>query len=111
MTYYTTGQVTKILSISKPTLYKLCKSKNINPQRTAGGNYRFSDYDVKKLLNQNEDEINIEKQFINTVNDVWFILKKLAEEIWGIEGEEKLKDILRKNQKEIFILNVSNFKE
>jgi len=110
--YYTTGQVIKLLNISKPTLYKICKSKKINPQRTTGGNYRFSEYDLKQLLNENVDSINIEQYFVKTVNDIWLILKKLAEEIWGLkDGEEKLKEILKKNQNEIFILNVSNFKE
>ena len=112
MSFYTTSQATKILNISRPTLYKLCKSRNIKPQQTIGGNYRFSEYDIKKLLNKDEQQINLEKQFVNIVNDIWFILRKFADDIWGLkEGEKRLIEILRKNQDEIFILNMSNFKE
>ena len=48
---YTTGKIIKILNISRPTLYKLCKSKGISPVKTPGGNYRYSESDLKRLLN------------------------------------------------------------
>ena len=108
--YYTTGQITKILNISKPTLYKLCKEKNINPRKTAGGNYRFSEIDLRQLLGESEVK-NIEQSFVKVVNDVWLILKNMAEEIWGVEGEKRLIEILKKNKDNIFILNKSIFKE
>lgn len=107
---YTTGQVTKILNVSKPTLYKICKNKGIKPQRTTGGNYRFSDLDLKKILDSDEINLDIEQKFVKTVNDIWFMLKGLAEEIWGIEkGEKKLRRILEKHKDNIFILNMTKF--
>jgi len=107
---YTTKQILKILNISKPTLYKICKEKQIVPKKTIGGHCRYSDEDVKRLLDDKINSKDIETKFIETVNDVWFILKKLSEEIWGIEkGQEKLIEILQKNKEDIFILNLSNF--
>lgn len=109
--YYTTKQVLKFLNISKPTLYRICKKKKIKPQKTAGGNYRFSEQDLNRIFDNECFEIDIEKKFVKTSRDIWLMLKGLAEEIWGIEnGEQKLKTILEKN-KDIFILNESNFKE
>ena len=108
--YYSTGQVTEILNISRPTLYKLCKKKGINPKKTVGGNYRYTMADVNKLLDKQIDERCTEDKFINAVNDVWLIMKKLSDEIWGFEmGEKKLIDILQKNKNDIFILNITNF--
>ena len=109
---YTTGQITKILNISRPTLYNLCKKKKIRPQRTAGGNYRYSEENLKELLEQNLDEKDLETSFVEAVNDIWVILKKLADNVWGVDqGEERLVQILQKNKNDIFILNISNFKE
>lgn len=109
----TTGQVVKLLNISRPTLYKLCKKKGIQPKKTAGGNYRYSDRDLKQLVNQEGiDTRNIEIKFVDAVNDIWIILKKLSQEVWGLEnGEKKLIEILQKNKEDIFILNISHFKE
>ena len=107
---YTTGEATRLLNVSRPTLYKLCKDKGIEPNKTAGGNYRFTEIQIKKLLNQNLDTRNIEEKFVNAVNDVWIIFKKLAEDIWGLEGEKKLIEILEKNKQDIFLLNLSDFK-
>jgi hypothetical protein len=109
---YTTSQVQKIINVSKPTLYKLCKQKCVIPQKTSGGHSRYSDQDIKKLLGENGLNKNIDQKFVETVNDVWFILKKLSEDIWGIgKGEQKLIDIIQKNRNDIFILNLSVFKE
>lgn len=107
---YTTGQVTKYLNVSRPTLYKLCKEKGIRLKKTAGGNYRFSEEDLQKLIDEEKvDARGVEEKFVDTVNDVWLVLKKLAIEIWGIEdGERKLVEVLKKNKKDIFLLNVTN---
>lgn len=107
---YTTGDILKKINVSRPTLYKLCKNKGVKPHRTAGGNYRFTEVQVKKLLNQKLDPRDIDEKFVNAVNDVWVIFKKLAEDIWGLEGEEKLIEILENNKQDIFLLNLSNFK-
>ena len=108
---YTTGETTRLLNISRPTLYKLCKVKGIKPKKTVGGNYRFSDNDIRRLINKTIDENDIEEKFVNAVNDVWMIFKGFAEEIWGLEkGETRLKEILRNNKEDIFIINISNFK-
>jgi len=107
---YTTKQILKILNVSKPTLYKLCKDRKIVAKKTVGGHCRYSDEDVKELLGDQINSKDIETKFIETVNDVWLILKKLSEEIWGMEkGQEKLIEILQKNKQDIFILNLSNF--
>ena len=107
---YSTGQVVDILNISRPTLYKLCKNKGLIPKKTAGGNYRFTQDDLRILMGNKVDDRNIEDKFVNAVNDVWLIMKKFAEDIWGIEkGEKKLIELLQNNRKDIFILNITNF--
>jgi len=109
---YTTGEVTKRLNISRPTLYKLCKDKRIRPSSTPGGNYRYSDEDLKRLLEiYNIDTRDVEDKFVNAINEVWIIFKKMAEELWGIgEGERKLREILENNKSDIFLLNSTSFK-
>lgn len=108
---HSTGEVLKLLNISKPTLYKLCKTRGIVPKRI-GRNYRYSEDDLKLLLKYGEIDIrSVEDKFVSTINDVWFVLIKFAGELWGNEGESKLKEILLKNRQNIFILNVSNFEE
>jgi excisionase family DNA binding protein len=104
----TTNQVLKLLNVSKPTLYKLLKQKQITAKKTVGGHRRYSEDDLKRLLNDQNGK-SIETKFVDAVNDVWIILKKLSEDIWGIEGQDKLTEILLKNKKEIFILNISKF--
>lgn len=107
---YSTKQALKQLGISKPTLYKLCKKKGILP-KTIGGHYRFSDNDIKKLLSsEGIDTRDIEEKFVSLVNDVWFVLVEFSNQVWS-NGEEKLKEILMKNKDNIFIMNLSTFKE
>ena len=109
---YTTGRLIQILNISRPTLYKFCKKKGIKPKKTPGGNYRYTELDLKTLLDdQGVDSRNVEEKLVNTINDVWIILKKLAEEVWGEQGERKLVELIEKNKNDIFILNLSTFKE
>ena len=61
-------------------------------------------------MNNKIENYDIEDKFINAVNDVWFIMIKLANEIWGVDkGEKKLIELLQKNKKNIFILNMTNF--
>lgn len=105
-----TKEVLKLLKISKPTLYKLCKQKGIKP-KTVGGHYRYTDADLKKILtSQGVDTRNIESKFVDLVNDIWLTLVEFSNQIWD-NGEEKLKEILIKNKSDIFIMNVTNFKE
>lgn len=105
-----TKEVLKLLKISKPTLYKLCKQKGIKP-KTVGGHYRYTDTDLKKILtSQGIDTRNIESKFVDLVNDIWLTLVEFSNQIWD-NGEEKLKEILIKNKSDIFIMNVTNFKE
>ena len=109
--FYNTGKVCKILQVSRPTLYKLCKERNVKPKKTSGGNYRFTELDLKRLMGDEKiDDRNIEEKFVELVNDNWLLMKQFAEEIWGIEsGQKKLKRILEKNKNDIFILNISTF--
>lgn len=107
---YKTSDVLRLCNISKPTLYKICKAKNIKVGRTIGGNYRYSEKDVQAILGENIDTQSVERRFISTINDVWEVLTNMATEIWGKQGEQKLKDILNKNKNEIFLLNISEFK-
>ena len=107
---YSTKDVLKKLSISKPTLYKLCKKKSIEPLRI-GNHYRYTDIDLKKLLSQEFDDRKIDDKFVSLVNDVWLTLVEFSNEIWKDQGETKLKEILLRNKENIFILNVSTFKE
>ena len=107
---FSTKDALKKLGISKPTLYKLLKQKNIKP-KTVGGHYRYTDEDIKKLLSsQGIDTRDIETKFVNLVNDVWFSLVEFSNQIWD-NGEERLKEILLKNKENIFIMNISTFKE
>ena len=107
---YTTGEITKRLNVSRPTLYKLCKQKKIFPKKTVGGNYRYSEIDFINLLNDFElDDKNIEDKFIKLSKDIWLILTEFSKTIWGNEiGEERLRDIVQNNN--LFIMNVSQFK-
>jgi excisionase family DNA binding protein len=107
---YSTKDVLKLLKISKPTLYKLCKKKGIRP-KTVGGHYRYSETDLKKLLtSQGIDTRDIESKFVELVNDVWFVLVQFSNQLWD-EGEDKLREILLKNKSNIFLMNISTFKE
>jgi excisionase family DNA binding protein len=107
---YSTKTALKLLGISKPTLYKLCKQKGIKP-KTIGGHYRYSDADLKKLLtSQGIDTRDLETKFVSLVNDVWFVLVEFSNQLWE-DGEDKLKEILMKNKENIFIMNISTFKE
>jgi len=106
---YSTKDVLKKLKISKPTLYKLCKQKNVNPTR-AGNHYRYTDKDINNLLSQELDDRKIDEKFVGLVNDIWLMLVEFSNEIWS-DGEIKLKEILLRNKENIFILNVSTFKE
>lgn len=108
--YCTTKDALKLLGISKPTLYKLCKHKGIKP-KTVGGHYRYSELDIKKLLSsEGIDTRNLEEKFVSLVNDVWYVLVEFSNQMWS-NGEEKLKEILMKNKDNIFIMNLSTFKE
>jgi excisionase family DNA binding protein len=107
---YSTKTALKLLGISKPTLYKLCKQKGIK-SKTIGGHYRYSDADLKKLLtSQGVDTRDLETKFVSLVNDVWFVLVEFSNQLWE-DGEDKLKKILMKNKENIFIMNISTFKE
>ena len=107
--YSTTKDVLKKLNISKPTLYKLCKQKDVKPIR-AGNHYRYTDKDIKNLLSQELDDTKIDEKFVSLVNDIWLMLVEFSNEIWD-DGETRLKEILLRNKENIFILNVSTFKE
>lgn len=107
---HTTKEVLKLLKISKPTLYKLCKQKGIKP-RTVGGHYRYTDLDLKKILtSQGIDARNIDAKFVDLVNELWFVLVEFSNQIWE-DGEDKLKEILLRNRSNIFLMNISTFKE
>lgn len=107
---FTTKTTLKLLNISKPTLYKLLKQKGIKP-KTVGKHYRYSEDDIKKLLtSQGIDTRDIETKFVNLVNDIWNMLVEFSNQIWN-DGEEKLKEIMINNKENIFIMNISTFKE
>lgn len=108
---YTTKEVLKKLGISKPTLYKICKQKGLKPQ-LVGKHYRYTDENLKQILSDSGyDTRKIEDKFVEFTNDIWFILVKFANEIWSENGEEKLKEIMLKNKENLFIMNISKFKE
>jgi len=109
---YTTGDVCKILNVSRPTLYKLCKERSVHPKKTSG-NFRFSETDLKKILQENGKDLrDVEERFLDLVKDTWLIMRQMAKEVWGVnEGEKKLVDFLQKNKDDLFILNVSSLKE
>jgi hypothetical protein len=96
-----------LLKISKPTLYKLCKQKNLKPKRV-GNRYRYTDHDLK-LLTENVDTRSLEEKFSNLVNSVWFMLVQYSRELYGNEGEKKLKEIVSRTN--IFFMNSTIFKE
>jgi excisionase family DNA binding protein len=103
---YSTKEVMGLLKISKPTLYKLCRQKNLCPKKV-GTHYRYSDQDVKRLL---DTEIkSAEERFSNLVNSVWFIMVNYAIELYGKEGENKLKQMICKSN--IFFMNTTSLKE
>jgi len=107
---YSSKEALKILKISKPTLYKLCKQKGIKP-KTIGKHYRYSDSEIKMLLSsEGIDTRDLELKFVDLVNDVWNVLIEFSNQIWE-NGEEKLKEIMIKNRQNIFVLNISTFKE
>lgn len=105
-----TKEALKLLHISKPTLYKLCKQKKIFPQKV-GAHYRYTETDIKKLLSsQGIDTRDIEAKFVDLTNEIWNVLIQFSNQIWD-DGEDKLKEILLKNKENIFLLNITNFKE
>ena len=102
MNCYTTGQISKILNVSRPTLYKICSKKGIKPI-IIGKKFRYTEIDLKKLLDE-ENNLNIEQK----ISDVFFILRQIGEEIWGKDqAEKKLMEILKENH---FCLNKTVFK-
>ena len=107
---FATKDALKLLKISKPTLYKLCKKNGVKPQKV-GGHYRYSEVDLKKLMTkQGVDPKDIEQRFVELVNDIWFVLVEFSNRIWD-DGETKLKEILSKNKENVFFMNISKFKE
>jgi excisionase family DNA binding protein len=107
---YSTKDALKMLGISKPTLYKLCKKKGISP-KTVGGHYRYTDSDIKKLLSsEGIDTRDLEAKFVDLSNDIWLVLVQFANQLWD-DGESKLKEIMMKNKEDIFLMNISKFKE
>jgi hypothetical protein len=106
---YSTKDVLKILNISKPTLYKLCKQRNVNP-KTVGRHYRYTEFDLRKLLvNEHISEKDLETKFVSLVNDVWLTLVEFSNFLWT-DGEEKLRKIMLRNRKNIFFMNITTFK-
>jgi len=105
---YCTKDVMKILHISKPTLYKLCRLYKIQPQ-TVGKHYRYSEGDIKRLLERKGvDTRDLELKFEEVVREVKCSLIEFANLIWE-DGEERLNEILK--DKSVFHLNKSIFKE
>lgn len=108
---YSTKDVLEILKISKPTFYKLCKNKGIEP-KIVGSHYRYTDLDLEKLLSDiGVDTRSQEKKFESLVNNIWFILVQYAKNLYGKEAEIKLRNIIEGQKDSIFILNTTNFKE
>lgn len=106
---FTTGQVLERLNISKPTLYKLCRDKNVRPFKTVGGHNRYSNEDLEKLLERKIDNENVDEKFDALVEDVLSVLGRFAYETWGEKGQSRLLDIIEK-KKNNFITNISTFK-
>jgi excisionase family DNA binding protein len=104
MKYYSTNKACKLLSLSRPTIYKICKAKNIEIEKTIGGSYRFSEIDLKRIIESRENTESVERRFSNMIEDVMIMLNAMAKEIYGEEAEQKLKDLIMNNKQEIFIL-------
>ena len=86
MRHYTTGQVTLELNISRPTLYKLCKKKSIKLKKTAGGNYRYSEENLRDLLDVvGSDTRSLEVKFniMNIFNHLRELLDTILEAMKG----------------------------
>lgn len=107
--FYTSKDVLEILKISKPTLYKLCKQKNIKP-KTISGHFRFSDEDLSILVSDNKKEYDDKKEFEGLVEEIMFVLNKFSKKIYGIKGEDILKTMILKTRMKKFILNKTVFK-
>lgn len=108
---YSTKDVIDILKISKPTLYKLCKSKCIKP-KTIGRHYRYTDVDLRRLLSdEGIDTRDIEVKFENLVNNIWFMLVQYSKQLYGKDAENKLKEIIAGQKERIFFMNKTTFRE
>ncbi|MDD5649567.1 MAG: hypothetical protein PHF86_04005 [Candidatus Nanoarchaeia archaeon] len=79
----------------------------MKPKRV-GNRYRYTDHDLK-LLTENVDTRSLEEKFSNLVNSVWFMLVQYSRELYGNEGEKKLKEIVSRTN--IFFMNSTIFKE
>jgi len=107
---YSSKEVLKLLKISKPTLYKLCREKGIKPN-LIGRRYRYTEFDLKRLLsNQGIDTRDLETKFVGLVNSIWLILVEYANCLWE-NGEDKLKEIMIKNKDNVFFMNTTTFRE
>jgi excisionase family DNA binding protein len=63
-----TKEALKLLHISKPTLYKLCKQKGIFPKKV-GAHYRYTEADIQKLLfSEGADIRDLETKFVDLSN-------------------------------------------
>lgn len=107
---YSTKDVLELLSISKPTLYKLCKKKGVAPKKICN-HYRFSDLDIIKLTNQSLDTRDKRIKFECLVNDILNLLSQFSKQLYGKQGETKLHEILLRQKNSVFVMNMTHFKE